>query len=506
MGRNGFLLPALGLGLLYRAGSLGLLVVNLRGSGGSDGGDPGMLLHFALTLAVALGLYWAVRAKAPSLPHLYAFAALLALTGLLCAAIPFLPGDLPWQLFHGKPPVISICSGLLMPAGLALFFCMVQANRAALICSLLMLLCEALWILLFPLFSGYSDASPQAHVFYVYALNCLAMGGAGICLGAALFRFRNRFAGGVASFTAVPHRLLQDAPVSGEKRAALLWLFGASVCLFVLTGLTMGMVLPKLAIPPGIIRLACIFPLLLLPAAGLMLDGARPHRLIVPLAAVCLCAPFFRMAHELGMLDRLALFFLILAIRQTILLTLFAAVGRLLKGNALLIPLLALGHALHLLQILGELPRSWLSSLPYGVFAASLLLAAATALCLMRFRGLLTENPELWALPPDEHHAHEQEARCASLPAAPDPGPLAAFSLAHGLSRQETLVLKMLAQQRSTEDIAKALHVTGNTVRTYVARILQKTGAPNRARLMALFSPSPREPEPAETGAPASRP
>ncbi len=65
---------------------------------------------------------------------------------------------------------------------------------------------------------------------------------------------------------------------------------------------------------------------------------------------------------------------------------------------------------------------------------------------------------------------------------------LAAFAATHGLSEQETLVMEMLAQGRSSEEIAGALAVKTSTVRTYVVRLMRKTGTDSRAALMARYA------------------
>lgn len=119
MRHDSFLLPALSMGLLYCASSFAVIVVNLRG-GGKTAGDPVALFHFVVALLMALGIYCAARIQRNARYRL--FAALTALFGLFCAAVPVLPGDLPLWAFNGRPPVIGISGGIFMPLALALFF------------------------------------------------------------------------------------------------------------------------------------------------------------------------------------------------------------------------------------------------------------------------------------------------------------------------------------------------------------------------------------------------
>ena len=96
---------------------------------------------------------------------------------------------------------------------------------------------------------------------------------------------------------------------------------------------------------------------------------------------------------------------------------------------------------------------------------------------------------------PETEDADEQQRR------------LAVFAATYGLSKQEITVLEMLAQQRSTEAIAKILGVTDNTIYTYVRRIRQKTGTSNRDELIAFFaSQIPASPAAEDTDAPSPRP
>ena len=60
-----------------------------------------------------------------------------------------------------------------------------------------------------------------------------------------------------------------------------------------------------------------------------------------------------------------------------------------------------------------------------------------------------------------------------------DGNPKAQASL--GISDRELAVLREIAAGRSTKEIAEALHVSPNTVKTHVARLFEKLGAKRRA-------------------------
>lgn len=52
------------------------------------------------------------------------------------------------------------------------------------------------------------------------------------------------------------------------------------------------------------------------------------------------------------------------------------------------------------------------------------------------------------------------------------------------LSDQELETLRLLCEGQTNAEIAASLNVAESTVRTYIKRMLEKTGYPNRNRLM----------------------
>ncbi|MDR1659943.1 MAG: helix-turn-helix transcriptional regulator, partial [Desulfovibrio sp.] len=468
--RNPFVLPALSMGLLYCASSFAVIVVNLRG-GGKTGGDPVALFHFVVALLMGLGIYCTARIQRNARYRL--FAALAALTGLFCAAVPVLPGELPLWAFNGRPPVIGISGGIFMPLGLALFFRTAPAGREGFFYGLIMTLGELLWVTLFPLLGGaFANPAPNEQAFHLFTLNCLALGGTGLCLGAALYAHGNRETGGhtPAGEDGIPEACRGTRP-------ALLWIFGAGAGLFLLTGLETGMALPKTALRPGLVGLPYFLPLLFLPLAGRMLDGEKPGGLMLLLVPACLSLPFLGPAQANGPLDPLALFCLLSVTRQTLLLAVLTACARLMKTHNLLPLLLTLAHCLHLMQPVGALSRGLLAAFPNGVFTAALALAAGTAFCLWRVRRLLLEKPELWELPLGKNIASE-----------PDMEKIHAFAAAHDLTKREQELLLGLIRGKGLKDLAQEFGVALSTVRYHQTGILKKTGMPSRPKLLRCFS------------------
>jgi DNA-binding CsgD family transcriptional regulator len=68
-------------------------------------------------------------------------------------------------------------------------------------------------------------------------------------------------------------------------------------------------------------------------------------------------------------------------------------------------------------------------------------------------------------------------------PATFDGNPRAQAAL--GISARELAVLQQLAAGRSNKEIAAALHVSPNTVKTHVARLFEKLGARRRTEAIA---------------------
>jgi DNA-binding CsgD family transcriptional regulator len=136
------------------------------------------------------------------------------------------------------------------------------------------------------------------------------------------------------------------------------------------------------------------------------------------------------------------------------------------------------------MQPVGALPRGLLAAFPNGVFTAALTLAAGTTFCLWRFRRLLLEMPELWALSRNEGG---KEAG-AEATEEPDPEKLHAFAAGYGLTKREIEVLRGVVRIMDMDAISQELGVSIHTARFHLRGLLSKTTMASRQRLQMFYS------------------
>jgi len=474
--------------LLYCSMYLGLIFVNLRNTARTDG-EYAALLHFGVSFLAGIGLYLASK---KGLGRLRSCSVPLVLLGLAIAGMPFFPGELLARIVNGRLSMFSNGMALFMPLALTLFSRAAPESREGFFFGLVMASAELLWALLVPLLNGTSvQWLENRQTFQIFALGCWLLGGAGLCLSAALAAATRKPDSGMEE--GCPPRTRGDgrgldaltgSDVPGVfegKRAALLMIFAASWCAFVLTGLHMGMLLPKMGLRPEFVGLPHFLLIVLLPLTGRMLDGVQTGRLLACIIPAVLLIPLFGLAHAQGLIGLMPLYGILNAMQQILLLAVYTTTARLMKHHAVLPLLLSLAHCLYLGNVCGSALRGRIAALPYVMAAASLLLAAGIALCLWRLKLLRAEKPGLWGMPADASLPEQ------GLPLAPNPARLAAFGKIWGLSNQELVVVEMLARRRSTKDIAVGMKVKESTVRNYVLRILRKTEVHDRAALLALF-------------------
>jgi DNA-binding CsgD family transcriptional regulator len=276
-------------------------------------------------------------------------------------------------------------------------------------------------------------------------------------------------------------------------------LFVAAALFYIACGIGTEQVFFKLG-PSGMVDSAHMLVLVAMPLAGALLDpGGRGCRVVFPVLAVLVFAAprmVFTSESVWGM-AREGLYAVITIGRLAVLMVTLLLAERLLLRRKRLPLLLALAYVLFATAMVGvAIARMSGAALAGGI---ALALALAFAFLAFRLRAALADLPvardEDVALMPDAG------ARDSAEPEALD-----AFAVSYGLSKQEMTVMGMLAQQHSTEAIAKTLGVTDNTVHTYVRRLRQKTGTHNRAALMAFFSSKvPASLEIEGTDAPSSR-
>ncbi len=474
MRRNSFFLPALSMGLLYSALYMGMIFVNLRGSSRTGGGDPAVLLHFALIALVALGLSFAVK---KSYFRSRPLAALLTVAGLGCMTVPFLSESILAQLFNGHPPVLAASMAVFTPVAFFLFFRAVPLGKEGFSFAIIMVCSEALWAFLFPLLGLITAQLQNLQALYLFSLCYWMVGGAGLCLAVTLVSFAAAAPDCPTPIVAV------NAPRTGalpRKRSAVLGLaFAAGAGMSAMMGLHMGMFMPKIAMTPELLSIPHFILLLLIPVAGRLVD-THPGKL----ALVCLfsLAGVFLsgLAQAYGLIGHMSLFSPLNIVQQLVLLIIYTVTARLLKPHAFLPLMIVLVYCLYPVQLCGVALRGLVQGAPYGVTMLSLTLTAGTAWCLWRFRALLAEEPELWSLPRKADAATPVSEPELSA-ARPD---YTSFGVRYSLSERESLVMSLLARGYPTEAIAADLQVTESTIRTYISRVLRKTGAGSRAALM----------------------
>ena len=464
-----------------------------------------------LFITQSLGLYMTMAHRL-SPPKVALLAAVFFAAGLICASIlsllstPLSAGRK--GIFSPFPPLLALCIALLFAGhamdsedgilALALrtagvgalwilalhaFFLFAPQRRKGLILGLAAAAGELIWIALLPamniIFSNAASPALSGHLHKLQmALQC-----ASLLLLAAAFAFRPAQAG-----------MSPAENQSGDSAGAtvLPLLFFAAALFYSVYGLASGVVFPKVGhagMPDG----AHILLLITMPLAGAFFDrGGRGCRLLLAvLAMLAFTAPVTVFMSEKGV-AREVLYALLCAGRQGVFLATLLLADRLLRNRERLPLLLVLAYTIPITSMAGRAVAHAETGFAVETGIA-LALALAFAFLTLRLQGVLSglSLPEAEEAPRPEPGA----------PLAPDAARLAVFGFTYGLSRQETLVMEMLAQQRPTQDIATAMNVSEKTVRTYISRMLQKTKAPNRVALVALFAaPSPAPTEHGEHG------
>gem|GEM_PF-5200833 len=450
-----------------------------------------------LFISQNLGLYMTMAYRL-SQPQFALMAAVFYATILICALLlSLLPAN--GKVFSSLPLILLACTALLFAghimagvggilafglrsvmvgvfwiASLHAFFSLAPPGREGLLLGLAAAAGELIWIVVLPGMNIFSSAADPALSGHLHKIQMAVQCSSGLLLATA-FAVRPTQTG-----DGRPDAAKDDAPPGDAARASVLpMLFAAAAILYIAWGLVSGVALPKLRqsdIPDS----AHVLLLLAMPLAGALLDrGGRGCRLLFAILAVlAFAAPAMLFTTESGV-AREALYAVICVERQVFALITLLLADCLLRNRKRLPLLLALAYVLPIMSMAGRaiaLANAG-TALEAGI---TLGLALAFVFLALRLRDALSSLPSAGDA--------ESPTPKPGLLVAHDPGRLAAFGETYGLSGQEIVVMEMLAQRRSTEDIAKVMKVTESTVRTYVYRLMQKTGARNRAVLMALFA------------------
>jgi DNA-binding CsgD family transcriptional regulator len=443
-----------------------------------------------LFISQVLGVYMTHALRLP-LPQVALLGAVFYATMLICATfLPLLSVPLPGKskggglllllafcaalLFvgHGMGGIFAIALrsagvGLLWVVALHAFFLFAPQHRKGLLLGLSAASGELIWVALLPAVNNFfSDStSPVNHLLM---LN-MALQFGSLFLLAAAFAFRLSQAG-----NAQPNAF--HANGRSEEASGLFvlpMLFFAAAVMYILYAQATGLAFLRVG-HSGIPDSAHILLLFTMPLVGALFDrGGRGCCLLLTVFAIlAFAAPLMLSTAQKG-IAREALYALLCVGRQGFFLYTLLLADRLLQNRKRLPLLLALACILPLTAITGRA----IARLDIDIaieMGFAVVLALAFAYLALRLRSALSGLPT----------AGDEVGASVSL----DLPHLAAFASTHGLSKQETSVMEMLAQGRSTENIAKAMNVAEGTVRKYVSRILHKTNAHNRAALITLFA------------------
>ena len=531
------LLPLIALPLFFCGVFLGAALTTAS-RGYTVSGVLPALAHTLFMLGLALWLSLHLR-KHSRLPR--RLSSILAVLAVLClAASFFMPfaatpgaesgGALSWKYLMF--PALCLC--LCLPVGLSLFFEAVPKARQGVAVGCALAAGELLWIVVLPLLHlhvsgpGHPDA-----VLYLYAFLCFSIAAMAGCLSLAL-RGQGAFgpdtSGQDTSGPAEPDAAEPEAPaaaprqpdiahaspntlVDAPSRKALLCLFAGGAFFSVLLGLALGD-MPRGTGSPAFSG-SLHFPLLFIaPLAGVVLDGMIRSPALLSRAnyrALCLClaagiaaVPVIGVFTGFGFTEPLP--FLLLAVRLALMTALFVVTARLAGGSPFFPLLGGLVWSLLFAQHGGIMLADALRARPGLKIAAASALALGCIVLLRRFVLAAKNLPTLWngdeGGPDGERSAEAELAakreaakreaakrEAAEREAAKrEQDKRLAFAAAHSLTKREAEVLAVITGGNEKADIGAALGISENTVKTHVRRLLQKTKAANRQRLVYLYA------------------
>ena len=450
------ILASLALGLAFTTQNIGIYVYMLLHSPPSLQANLVMIaVHSSGMLGCGLLMpFLLARRKAflSPLPLLLTLTVLL----LLASHVP------AWQSSMLTFSLRALCIGMLWPLALYAFCQITPPGSRGLLLGLLIAAAELIWLALLPAMHFLVPGLPdQAPLGFLYKLQIVVQCTIGLAL---------------AAFFTLNAEEDQSPPDVCEQDPApfvLPLLFVAATLLYIAYGLTSGLSTPKVS-RSVISENAHIALLFAMPVAGALVDrGGRTLLAVLPCLAFIAPAMLFTK----GAKTQEALYIALYVGRQGVFLATLLLADRLIRNRKLLPLLFALAFTLVSVGALAgnAIARALEDVALKGGLAVCMVLAFA--LLLLRLRNALVDAP----LTRDEDML-ELDSQLL------DQGSLAAFGKTYRLSRQEKVVMEMLAQRRSTEDIAKVMNVAEKTVRTYVSRILQKTKAPNRAAIIELLA------------------
>ena len=443
----------------------------------------------------------------------------LPLLMLACAVASFcshvyFAGNSALAVLLGK----SLGMGLFLAAALHVFFLSVREHRGFFL-GLAIGAGELVWLAVLPGMSAALPAPSDTALFgYFHKLQAVFQAATGLLIAGAV-AWRPASAG-------PDRRVREDGPAAGRATGAglILALLAAGALLHILYGLTLRQPFPKVELRQVFQENLHITFLFSAPLAGLALDRGGAKWLLAGLACVVAASPAASLIRDEAL--RIPLCDGLSVGRQVFFLTGLVLAGRLARGGAPRLLLCCLVYATRAFALVGAQFA--------GSFSLALTLAAGVVLALVFLGRRLAGLPEISGekrLPEPLEDASGGAAAPPLADAVPDavsavafaapagelsePGPafsgerhfspsaasvplfggydsadgaMAAFAREYRLSEREERVMAMLAEGRSTDEIAGGMGCRRSTIRTYVHRLFKKTGTSSRRELVAVLA------------------
>ena len=436
---------------------------------------------------------------------------LICMAMVFCSHV-FFAGSRVLVVILGRPA----CLGLFLAAALHVFFLSVREHRG-LFLGLALGASELVWLVLLPGMSveipTSTDPAFFAYAHKIQAVFQTAMGG--LIVAAMVWRTAS---GALNSLSADP----EEAPAATAaclEGPSLAVMFTAGVVLHVLFGFSFNQPFPRVMPGAGAQEDLHLILLFSAPLAGIILDRCGIRPVLIMLACMTVAGPLSFLAQSEG--TRALLYEIFCAERQVFFLIGLVLAGRFARKPSQRLLICCMFYAVQSLALVGVM----LGRVGAGVFLGGVL-AAAAVLLLLRLRRDMTgleecldetgpkdtreaastflSEPGFFGHAPSElssapsfgispAHASEFSCEVRPLPVSgvmPAYSGLAAFVREHGLSEQEERVMVMLAQGRSTGEIAAGMGCKSPTIRTYVHRLFKKTGAASRRDLVNMLAAS----------------
>lgn len=399
----------------------------------------------------------------------------------------------------------SMAGGMLWPAVMVVFFALAPPRHWATALAASLAVGELVWVVASPFAVAVAQTSAGDAAAHVRRLIGLLYVGAGMALALAVTRGEGAQARIASAF--IVRRPPESRPRILEPLAAA---FGTAVLFHFLTGFGLLAELPKLRAAAQIQGpLHYLTPIIIVTMGRAMDSGARGTGLMAGfLTLTAFAAPLTGLMGEAATGQIMPLF---VAAREVLMVFLLVNIARatgwagIPERGALFVALAGLVYAAYLLPYAGtRAARAFFPDMAGARAAAGTVLGVLFALALAGTLRLLArftcpdrpEEREGAVRAPEPELARAPElARQAPEETREDKIKKAAFAEQYALTRREAEILDGLMRHGSADLLREELGVSAHTVKYHLRGLLQKTGLPNRRRLIhfyTLWSPGKR--------------